>query len=67
MDPNATLKMIGDCLRSIANKPESSDTIDQHCRDLFVWIGHGGFQPRWSTEPLAESYYRCRAIEESKR
>lgn len=67
MDPNATLKEIGDCLRSIAGKKESSDMIDEHCRDLFVWIGHGGFEPRWATEPLAESYYRCRAIEEARR
>ena len=67
MDPNATLQLIGDCLRDISGTEQRSDTIDDHCRDLFVWIGHGGFEPKWQSEPLAASYYRCRAIEEGRR
>lgn len=52
MDPNATLRLIAECLedRDYGSALES-------CFDLKRWIANGGFQPEWDAYPAASAYF----------
>lgn len=58
MDPNATLAAIDEFL----TMHQTGDEVDEMCRDLWIWIGNGGFEPDWGKYDLGTSYYRCRKI-----
>lgn len=49
MDPNATWRMLGDCLRALHQNPEDAD-IRAHAvmllEALTRWLRQGGFPPR---------------------
>ena len=52
MDPNATLKRIG----------ELAEGGDHHmaglsCLDLYQWVQKGGFKPDWDADDFATAYY----------
>jgi hypothetical protein len=50
VDPDATLKIIGD-------KTLSKKERNYACADLKHWLDYGGFLPDWSTNDEAEYYY----------
>lgn len=47
MDPDATLRIIGECTR------EERRQRSEACENLDEWLQRGGFEPDWEAQPRA--------------
>ena len=57
MDPNATLKMIGELDPDVCLDDTVEDAYSDLCEELHSWLDRGGFEPDWEADVVATKAY----------